>query len=213
MQLKDLVEALTTKAGSFGDAATTSFFPAKPLGCYGDGGAIFTNNDELAELLNSLKVHGKGDNKYDNVRIGVNSRLDSIQAAVLNVKLTAFIEHELDDVNRVYRLYTEKLKGIVDTPVIPEGYVSSFAQYTIKLKNKEERDAMQAKLKTEGIPSMVYYTKPMHKQGAFAEYDYDDSDFEVTNELCDTVLSLPMHPYMNEEDVNAVVKLIKKHLK
>ena len=135
------------KACSFGDAATTSFFPAKPLGCYGDGGAIFTNDDELAELLNSLKVHGKGDNKYDNVRIGVNSRLDSIQAAVLNVKLTAFIEHELEDVNRVYRLYTEKLKRIVETPVIPVGYVSSFAQYTIKLKNKEERDALQVKLK------------------------------------------------------------------
>lgn len=194
------------KACSFGDAATTSFFPAKPLGCYGDGGAIFTNDEELAELLNSLKVHGKGDNKYDNVRIGVNSRLDSIQAAVLNVKLTAFIEHELEDVNRVYRLYTEKLKGIVETPVIPEGYVSSFAQYTIKLKNKEERDTLQAKLKDEGIPSMVYYVKPMHKQGAFAEYGYDDNDFEVTNELCDTVLSLPMHPYMNEEDVSNVCK-------
>lgn len=196
------------KACSFGDAATTSFFPAKPLGCYGDGGAIFTNDDELAELLNSLKVHGKGDNKYDNVRIGVNSRLDSIQAAVLNVKLTAFIDHELEDVNRVYSLYTEKLKGIVETPVIPEGYVSSFAQYTIKLKNKEERDALQAKLKSEGIPSMVYYVKPMHKQGAFAEDDYDDNDFEVTNELCDIVLQLPIHPYMGEEDINKVCSVL-----
>ena len=200
------------KACSFGDASTTSFFPAKPLGCFGDGGAIFTNDDELAELLNSLKVHGKGDNKYDNVRIGVNSRLDSIQAAVLNVKLTAFIEHELEDVNRVYRLYTEKLKGIVDTPVIPEGYVSSFAQYTIKLKNKEERDALQAKLKAEGIPSMIYYTKPMHRQGAFAEYKYDDCDFEVTNDLCDTVLSLPMHPYLTEVDVDFITKCIVQHI-
>jgi dTDP-4-amino-4,6-dideoxygalactose transaminase len=198
------------KACSFGDAATTSFFPAKPLGCYGDGGAIFTNDDELAELLNSLKVHGKGDNKYDNVRIGVNSRLDSIQAAVLNVKLTAFIDHELEDVNRVYRLYTEKLKDIVDTPIIPEGYVSSFAQYTIKLKNKEERDALQANLNEKGIPSMVYYVKPMHKQGAFAEYQYDDNDFEVTNELCDIVLSLPMHPYLSEENVNFIIDTIIK---
>lgn len=196
------------KACSFGNAATTSFFPAKPLGCYGDGGAIFTNDDELAELLNSLKVHGKGDNKYDNVRIGVNSRLDSIQAAILNVKLTAFIEHELEDVNRVFRLYTEKLKGIVETPIIPEGYVSSFAQYTIKLKNKEERNALQTNFKEEGIPSMVYYTKPMHKQGAFAEYDYDDNNFEVTNKLCDTVLSLPMHPYLSEEDINRVIDII-----
>ena len=200
------------KACSFGDASTTSFFPAKPLGCFGDGGAIFTNDDELAELLNSLKVHGKGDNKYDNVRIGVNSRLDSIQAAILNVKLTAFIEHELEDVNRVYRLYTEKLKGIVDTPVIPEGYVSSFAQYTIKLKNKEERDALQAKLKEEGIPSMVYYTKPMHRQGAFSEYNYDDADFEVTNKLCDTVLSLPMHPYLKNEEIELVCKSISSSL-
>ena len=196
------------KACSFGDAATTSFFPAKPLGCYGDGGAIFTNDYELAELLNSLKVHGKGDNKYDNVRIGVNSRLDSIQAAVLNVKLTAFIEHELEDVNIVYRLYTEKLKGIVETPLIPEGYVSSFAQYTIKLKCREERDSLQANLKAEGIPSMVYYTKPMHKQGAFTEYNYDDADFEVTNELCDTVLSLPMHPYLSEAEVEEVCGVI-----
>ncbi len=194
---------------SFGDAATTSFFPAKPLGCYGDGGAIFTNDDELAELLNSLKVHGKGDNKYDNVRIGVNSRLDSIQAAVLNVKLTAFIEHELEDVNRIYKLYTEKLKGIVETPVIPVGYVSSFAQYSIKLKNKEERDRLQAKLKEEGIPSMVYYAKPMHKQDAFAELSYDDKDFEVTNELCHIVLSLPMHPYMSDLNVQNITKSIK----
>lgn len=199
------------KACSFGNAATTSFFPAKPLGCYGDGGAIFTNSDELAELLNSLKVHGKGDNKYDNVRIGVNSRLDSIQAAVLNVKLTAFIEHELEDVNRVYRLYTEKLKGVVETPVIPEGYVSSFAQYTIKFENKEERDALQAKLKEEGIPSMVYYVKPMHRQVAFSEYNYDDKDFEVANELCDTVLSLPMHPYLKEEDILKIINSIKRY--
>lgn len=196
------------KACSFGDAATTSFFPAKPLGCYGDGGAIFTNDDDLAELLNSLKVHGKGDNKYDNIRIGVNSRLDSIQAAVLNVKLTAFIDHELEDVNWVYDSYTEKLKGIVETPVIPAGYVSSFAQYTIKLKNKEKRDGLQAKLKENDIPSMIYYVKPMRKQEAFSELDFDDSDFEVTNELCDTVLSLPMHPYLREEDVEKVSQVI-----
>ncbi len=197
------------KACSFGDAATTSFFPAKPLGCYGDGGAIFTNDNDLAELLNSLKVHGKGDNKYDNVRIGVNSRLDSVQAAVLHVKLTAFIEHELEDVNRIYDLYTEKLKGIVETPVIPEGYISSFAQYTIKLKSKSERDELQAKLKEAGIPSMIYYTKPMHKQGAFAENENDDQDYKVTNALCDTVLSLPMHPYLRVEDVSRVSMIIE----
>lgn len=200
------------KACSFGDAATTSFFPAKPLGCYGDGGAIFTNDDELTELLNSLKIHGKGDNKYNNVRIGVNSRLDSIQAAVLNVKLTAFIDHELDDVNRINRLYTERLIGIVETPFIPDSFVSSFAQYTIKLKNKEARDALQANLIEVGIPCMVYYAKPMHKQGAFAEYQFDEKDYEVTIELCDTVLSLPMHPYMNEKDIISVVEAINSGL-
>ncbi|MBB6216373.1 dTDP-4-amino-4,6-dideoxygalactose transaminase [Anaerosolibacter carboniphilus] len=202
------------KACSFGDAATTSFFPAKPLGCYGDGGAIFTNDDALADLLNSYKVHGKGENKYDNVRIGVNSRLDTIQAAILNVKLTAFINHELDDVNRVYRFYTERLKGIVETPFIPNSYVSSFAQYTIKLKSREERDALQTKLKENGIPSMIYYVKPMHKQDAFRALEYDDSDFEVTNKLCDTVLSLPIHPYIREIDVekvcNSIVKILNR---
>lgn len=192
------------KACSFGDAATTSFFPAKPLGCYGDGGAIFTNDNQLAALLNSYKVHGKGDNKYDNVRIGVNSRLDTIQAAILNVKLTAFIDHELADVNRVYAQYTEKLKGLVETPIIPDGYVSSFAQYTIKLKSKEERDALQAHLKAQNIPSMVYYVKPMHKQEAFSSLANNDSDFEVSNKLCDTVLSLPMHPYLSIDNVSKV---------
>ena len=196
------------KACSFGDAATTSFFPAKPLGCYGDGGAIFTNDDELSELLNSYKVHGKGYNKYDNVRIGVNSRLDSIQAAILNVKLTAFVNHELEDVNRVYRLYTKKLKDIVETPVIPEGYTSSFAQYTIKLKSKKERDALRDRLKEEGIPSMIYYIKPMHKQEAFNELEYKDKNYEVTNKLCDTVLSLPMHPYLTTEDISMICNII-----
>lgn len=199
------------KACSFGDAATTSFFPAKPLGCYGDGGAIFTNDNELAKLLNSLKVHGKGDNKYDNLRVGLNSRLDSIQAAILNVKLTAFINHELEDVNKVYKLYNDNLKEVVKTPIIPEGYLSSFAQYTIILKNKEERDTLQIYLKENDIPSMIYYTKPMHKQGAFSNNEYCDNDFEVTNELCNTVLSLPMHPYLSEENLLKVVNSVKKY--
>lgn len=200
------------RACSFGDVATTSFFPAKPLGCYGDGGAIFTNDDNLAKLINSFKVHGKGDNKYDNIRVGVNSRLDTIQAAVLNVKLKAFIEHELEDVNRVYHLYNERLSDIVEIPVIPEGFYSSFAQYTIKLKNKEQRDGLQAKLKEHGIPSMIYYIKPMHKQEAFAGLGYDDKNFEVTNELCDIVLSLPMHPYMGMDDVEKICIVIKNYI-
>ena len=201
------------RACSFGDAATTSFFPAKPLGCYGDGGAIFTNDDKLAQLLRSLTVHGKGEDKYDNVRIGVNSRLDTIQAAILQIKLKAFSEHELDDVNRVYTSYTEKLIGIVETPVIPEGYYSSFAQYTLKLRNKEQRDGLQAKLQEHDIPSMIYYIKPMHKQGAFSYLEFDENEFEVTNELCDIVLSLPMHPYLKEEEIETVCNVIIEYLK
>lgn len=200
------------RACSFGDAATTSFFPAKPLGCYGDGGAIFTNDDKLAELLKSLKVHGKGENKYDNVRIGVNSRLDTIQAAILKVKLKAFIDHEVEDVNRVYNLYDERLKGIVETPFIPDGFYSSFAQYTIKLKNNEQRDGLQVKLKEHDIPSMIYYVKPMHKQDAFTYLNINDREFEITNNLCDIVLSLPMHPYLSEMDVDKVCKVIKEFI-
>ena len=126
----------------------------------------------------------------------------------MNVKLTAFVEHELEDVNRVYKLYTEKLKGIVSTPIIPEGYVSSFAQYTIKLNNKKERDNLQAKLKENGIPSMIYYIKPMHRQEAFSGLNYDDDDYKITNKLCDTVLSLPMHPYLSEGEIATVSEAI-----
>jgi UDP-2-acetamido-2-deoxy-ribo-hexuluronate aminotransferase len=200
------------RACSYGDVATTSFFPAKPLGCYGDGGAIFTNNDELAELIKSLKVHGKGDNKYDNIRIGVNSRLDTIQAAILKVKLKAFINHELEDVNRIFHLYNERLSGMVGIPIIPDGYYSSFAQYTIKLKDDEERNGLQAKLKEQGIPSMIYYTKPMHMQGAFADIEYDEIDYEVTNKLSQIVLSLPLHPYMSEIEVEEVCDVIKAYI-
>lgn len=196
------------RACSFGNAATTSFFPAKPLGCYGDGGAIFTNDDTLAESLKSLKVHGKGTHKYDNVRIGVNSRLDTLQAAVLKVKLKAFVDHEWDDVNRIYRLYNERLQEIVETPVVPDDYESSFAQYTIKLTNKRQRDTLQERLKKMGIPSMIYYGKPMHKQKAFSHFNYDDKEYIVANELCDIVLSLPIHPYMSIDDVIAVTKAI-----
>ncbi|PYG84989.1 dTDP-4-amino-4,6-dideoxygalactose transaminase [Ruminiclostridium sufflavum DSM 19573] len=196
------------KACGFGDAATTSFFPAKPLGCYGDGGAIFTNDDFLAQIINSLKVHGKGSNKYDNVRIGANSRLDTIQAAVLNVKLMAFKEYELDAVNRIYRIYNERLRNIVSTPVIPSGYESSFAQYTIKLESMEERILLQAKLKENSIPSAIYYIKPMHKQQAFSHLISKDVDYAVANELCDIVLSLPMHPYITEEDAEKITGTI-----
>lgn len=199
-------------ACSFGDISTTSFFPAKPLGCYGDGGAVFTDDDEIAKLLESIRVHGKGEMKYDNVRIGLNSRLDTIQAAVLSVKLKAFADYELTDINDVADKYTAALSGIVKTPVIPEGFYSSWAQYTIQLKDKETRDRLQASLKEKGIPSMVYYPKPMHRQEAFAGQAYDDADFPNTIKLCDTVLSLPMHPYLSDEDIDEVVSVIRNSL-
>lgn len=200
-------------ACSFGDISTTSFFPAKPLGCYGDGGAVFTDDDEIAALLESIRVHGKGEMKYDNVRIGLNSRLDTIQAAVLDVKLSAFDDYELVDINKAADRYTEKLSALgekVKTPVIPEGFYSSWAQYTIQLSDRKTRDDLQAALKAEGIPSMVYYPKPMHRQEAFAGQAYDDAEFPNTLKLCDTVLSLPMHPYLTDEDIDAVVDVIKK---
>ena len=198
------------RACSFGDIATTSFFPAKPLGCYGDGGAVFTDNDEWAALIASYRVHGKGTFKYDNVRIGMNSRLDTVQAAVLQVKLKAFADYELDAVNEVAARYTELLKGLA-TPVIPVGFRSSWAQYTLRFASREERDAVQASLKAEGIPAMVYYPKPMHLQTAFASLPMRACP--VATSLCDRVLSLPMHPYMTPEEIETVCNSVRKALR
>ena len=195
------------RACSFGDASTTSFFPAKPLGCYGDGGAIFTNDDTLADYLRSIRVHGKGSFKYDNVRIGVNSRLDTLQAAILQPKFRAFQEYELDAVNRAANWYTTRLQGVVKTPVVPEGFGSSWAQYTITLESREQRDALQAALKEQGIPTMVYYPKPMHAQTAFA--DLPPVSCPVTDRLCACVLSLPMHPYLGEGNVEFICNALK----
>ena len=220
------------RACSFGDIATTSFFPAKPVGCYGDGGAVFTDNDEWAALIESYRVHGKGAFKYDNVRIGLNSRLDTVQAAVLQVKLKAFADYELDAVNAAAGRYTSLLKDVVATPVIPEGFRSSWAQYTIRLKDEATRDALQAALKEKGIPSMVYYPKPMHLQTAFSDPHVglrppqDDSlSFRAepkaesrnlcptATSLCARVLSLPMHPYITEEDIQTVATAVIAALK
>ena len=190
------------RVGSFGDAATTSFFPAKPLGCYGDGGAVFTNNDEWAALIRSYAVHGKGSMKYDNVRLGMNSRLDTIQAAILQVKLKAFAEYELAAVEQVSRWYDEALKdNDLMLPYRPEGFTSSWAQYTVILPNGTSRDEVQAKLYEQGIPSMVYYPKPMHQQHAFSNTDGALADCPVTEMLCEQVLSLPMGPYLEKEKI------------
>ena len=201
------------RACSFGDAATTSFFPAKPLGCYGDGGAMFTNDDELASLLRSLTVHGKGTEKYDNVRIGRNSRLDTLQAAVLITKLKAFDEYELGAVNRVAAEYTKRLKGIVKTPAVPEGYLSSWAQYTILLENEEQRNGLQAKLKEKRISSIIYSPRPLHLQTALAFCGMGPGTFPVAEKTSWCVLSLPMHPYLTDSDIELVCKMIKGNVK
>ena len=195
-------------ACSFGDISTTSFFPAKPLGCYGDGGAIFTDDEEIYKLMLSLRVHGKGSFKYENVRVGYNSRLDTIQAAILLPKLEAFKEYELDNRNKFARMYTEKLKDTVKTPIVPEGYVSSWAQYTLILESEEERNELQAKLKEVGIPTMIYYPIPLHKQIVYEGYKFNLDDLEVSEGLCKKVLSIPMHPYMSEEQVDMISEKI-----
>lgn len=195
-------------AGSFGDISTTSFFPAKPLGCYGDGGAIFTDHDEWATVLRSLCVHGKGSGKYDNVRIGVNSRLDTMQAAILLPKLSAFRSFERDKVNELAARYSRKLANIVKVPVVKEDFTSSWAQYTVQLKDKEMRNALQIYLKQHSIPSMVYYPKPMHLQKAFQMEQDIVENYLTTETLCDTVLSLPIHPYMEETEQDIVIDAI-----
>lgn len=200
------------KACSFGDISTTSFFPAKPLGCYGDGGAVFTDNDDWAELVRSFRVHGKGKDKYDNVRIGMNSRLDTLQAAILIEKLKIFKEYEFDRCNEVAVWYTRELSGTVHTPVVLPGMRSSWAQYTVKFDNKELRDKAAAVLKENGIPTAIYYAKPMHLQKAFADVPSNAEELQVSTKLCDVVLSLPMHPYLTEEKVTFICNKLKEAL-
>jgi len=198
---------------SFGQAAVTSFFPAKPLGCYGDGGAIFTNDSALDAQLRSLAVHGKGTDKYDNVRIGVNSRLDTLQAAVLLVKFKAFVEHELEDASRAAMNYTRLLGGLVKTPAVPGGYTSAWAQYTIQLKDEPSRESVLAGLKAAGIPAMVYYPRPMSGQAAFRDIrKAQPMDCPVARGLCKRVLSIPLHPYITEQEQSLVVRAVEQSL-
>ena len=201
------------KACTFGDISTTSFFPAKPVGCYGDGGAVFTDNDEWAELMESYHIHGKGSDRYDNIRIGMNSRMDSIQAAILIVKLKAFAEHELVDVNKVAARYTELLHDVVKTPIVPQGFYSSWAQYTLQLESKEQRAGLQAALKALDIPTAIYYPIPMHRQTAFNYLNPDDNRCPVSDLLADTVISLPIHPYLSNADQDMICDAVRSFLK
>lgn len=202
------------KACSFGDISTTSFFPAKPLGCYGDGGAVFTDNDEWASLIRSYAVHGKaGDDKYNNIRLGLNSRLDTLQAAILQVKFKAFRDYEVTAVNKIADLYhvafvAAGLDSKLVLPMVNRGFLSSWAQYTIQLPENVDRVVIQSALKEKNIPTMVYYMRPMHRQGAFEGTDSAIAECPVTDELCKKVLSLPMHPYMTESQVNEIVNAL-----
>lgn len=200
------------RAGSFGDAATTSFFPAKPLGCYGDGGAIFTDDDELEVLLRSYQAQGRSpEDKYDNRLIGMNSRLDTLEAAILIEKLKVFKSFELDRVNEIARSYSRQLKDIVKTPQMPEGYLSSWAQYTIMLDSDVNRDALREHLKENGIPSMVYYPRGLHQQSAYIDMKISDREYPNTVLATQRVLSLPMHPYLEDKDIEFIMSCLTSY--
>ena len=194
------------KVGTMGDATTTSFFPAKPLGCYGDGGAVFTNDDALADLINSIRLHGKGTEKYDNIRIGVNSRLDTIQAAILIEKLKIFPD-ELLARDKVASAYEEGLANALKTPRIALGLTSAWAQYTLIVA---DRLVLQTKLKEAGMPSVVYYPKALSQQVGYASFPIVSSGVPVSEDLAGKVLSLPMHPYLSaDKQVEIIEKVLE----
>jgi dTDP-4-amino-4,6-dideoxygalactose transaminase len=192
------------KVGTMGDATTTSFFPAKPLGCYGDGGAIFTNNEEYASRINSIRLHGRGNQKYDNVRIGINSRLDTIQAAILIEKLKIF-PNELDSRAKVANLYSELLSDVCSVPVLTEGSKSAWAQYTLKF---EDRSKIQKKLQEKNIPSIVYYPIPLSNQLGYKHYPSVSTGVNNSSMLSKKVLSIPMHPYLKSENIKYITSSI-----
>ena len=194
------------RACSFGDAAATSFFPAKPLGCYGDGGAIFLNDDETAETIRSIRVHGQGDNKYENIRIGLNGRLDTMQAAVLLVKMTVF-EEEMKAKNDIAAKYTEGFRNRFVIPHIPRGSFSVWAQYSLQASSSEERESCLKKYKDAGIPTAIYYPKPLHLQKAFSHLGHKEGDFPVAEEISKKIFSIPMHPYLTPELIDRIISI------
>lgn len=193
------------KAGAFGDLAATSFFPAKPLGCYGDGGALFTDDDALAELARSIRVHGMGANQYDHVRTGITGRMDTIQAAVLSCKLKVF-DRELAARRRVADRYTRELAGVVKTPRLPRGCESAWAQYTVR---SGARDRIRAHLQSKDIPTAVYYPRPLHRQPTFSEADGAGLSMPVSEMLAGQVFSLPIHPYLKKDDQMKIIDAVK----
>jgi dTDP-4-amino-4,6-dideoxygalactose transaminase len=196
------------KVGSIGMAASTSFFPAKPLGCYGDGGAIFTDDGDMADLLRSLLFHGKGEDRYDNVRIGMNGRLDSLQAGILIEKLAIFSE-EIETRNRIAARYDEGFRNILTTPHVPEGSVSVWAQYTLRAPG-HDRNRIVAALKEKGVPTAIYYPKPLHKQTAYRHFPAVSGNLPVTDRAADEVFSLPMHAYLDAETQDFIIGAVRE---
>jgi dTDP-4-amino-4,6-dideoxygalactose transaminase len=195
------------RLGTFGLATATSFFPAKPLGCFGDGGAIFTDDASLAEKLRSVRVHGQGSEKYDNVRLGLTGRLDTMQAAILIEKLKIFPD-EIEARNRVASHYAKGLEGVVGVPKVPEGNLSVWAQYTIRVKDGT-REAFAESLKAKGIPTAIYYPKSMHQQTAYRHYPVADGGLPVCEKLSRECISLPMHPYLATATLDRVVSAVR----
>jgi dTDP-4-amino-4,6-dideoxygalactose transaminase len=198
------------RLGTFGHATATSFFPAKPLGCYGDGGAVITDDDEMADVLRSLRMHGQGSDRYDNIRIGLASRLDTIQAAILIEKLKIFPD-EIEARDRVARRYSEGLAGIAITPTLPAGSTSVWAQYTIRVAGGR-RDKLAAALKAEGIPTAIYYPIPLHRQQAYKHYPVGEGGVAVSDRLAAEVISLPMHAYLDAPTQDRIIDAARRAL-
>ena len=197
------------KSCSLGDIGATSFFPAKPLGCYGDGGAIFTNDDNLFEIMQSIRIHGQGKNKYDCDRIGLNGRMDTIQATILLSKLSIY-EEEINLRQDVARKYSDRLKDYLEVPYIPNDCISVWAQYSVLSPNELVRKSVAQSLQSKNIPSMIYYQKPLHIQKAFKDLGYSFGDFPVSESISSRILSLPMHPYLDDFEIDMICETIIK---
>ena len=198
------------KAGSFGDVSSTSFFPAKPLGCYGDGGAIFTNDEELVHKMKSIRVHGSGSDKYENIRIGINGRIDTIQAAILLEKLSIF-NNELISRNKIANYYSNNITSNFNKPFIPKDYLSSWAQYSLLANSELERNEIISILSNANIPSMIYYKLPLHLQAVFKKLGYGDGDFPISEKISRQIFSIPMHPYLDNEKQNRIIEVLNKY--
>ncbi|WP_319532659.1 DegT/DnrJ/EryC1/StrS family aminotransferase [uncultured Cohaesibacter sp.] len=195
--------------GTLADITTTSFFPAKPLGCYGDGGALFTDKDEWAAMIDSYRIHGKGLEKYENVRIGINSRLDTLQAAILLEKLAIF-EGEIEKRNQIAERYSRHLRDFIETPTVPEGRRSVWAQYCLKARNEPQRAALMESLKAEGIPTAIYYPKPLNQQPAYKHFPQDPDGCATSEDIARRIFALPMHPYLSLASQDLVIHALKR---